>query len=47
MDQLILGPSGSVYPHAVLAETVELFGEAVIPTFDTDPEFSTDRYRRG
>jgi alkanesulfonate monooxygenase SsuD/methylene tetrahydromethanopterin reductase-like flavin-dependent oxidoreductase (luciferase family) len=45
VDQLILGPSGSVYPHALLAETVELFGEAVIPAFDTDPGFSTDRYR--
>jgi len=34
-----------VYPHSLLAETVELFGTSVIPTFDTDPEFSTDRYR--
>jgi alkanesulfonate monooxygenase SsuD/methylene tetrahydromethanopterin reductase-like flavin-dependent oxidoreductase (luciferase family) len=45
VDQLILGPSGSVYPHEVLVETVELFGTAVIPEFDTDPEFSTNRYR--
>jgi alkanesulfonate monooxygenase SsuD/methylene tetrahydromethanopterin reductase-like flavin-dependent oxidoreductase (luciferase family) len=46
VDQLILGPSGSVYPHELMVETVELFGNDVIPEFDTDPEFSTDRYRR-
>ncbi len=45
VDQLILGPSGSVYPHDLLVETVELFGTSVIPDFDTDPEFSTNRYR--
>ncbi|MGZ6912171.1 MAG: LLM class flavin-dependent oxidoreductase [Acidimicrobiia bacterium] len=45
VDQLILGPSGSVYPHELLTETVELFGNGVIPEFDTDPEFSTDKYR--
>jgi hypothetical protein len=28
-----------------MVETVELFGNSVIPEFDTDPEFSTDRYR--
>ena len=47
VDQLILGPSGSVYPHDLLVETVELFGTAVIPEFDTDPEFSTNRHRAG
>jgi len=46
VDQLILGPSGSVYPHSLLTETVELFGTTCIPQFDTDPEHSTDRYRR-
>ena len=45
VDQLILGPSGSVYPHDLMVETVELFGNSVIPEFDTDPEFSTDKYR--
>ncbi len=45
VDQLIMGPSGSVYPHDVLEHTVALFGDEVIPRFDTDPEFSTDRYR--
>lgn len=46
VDQLILGPSGSVYPHELLVETVETFGKAVIPQFDTDPEHSTNRYRK-
>ena len=45
VDQLILGPSGSVYPHDLMVEAVELFGNSVIPEFDTDPEFSTNRYR--
>jgi len=30
VDQLILGPSGSVYPHDLMVETVELFGNSVI-----------------
>jgi alkanesulfonate monooxygenase SsuD/methylene tetrahydromethanopterin reductase-like flavin-dependent oxidoreductase (luciferase family) len=46
VDQLILGPSGSTYPHELLVETVELFGNSVIPSFDKDPEHSTSRYRR-
>jgi alkanesulfonate monooxygenase SsuD/methylene tetrahydromethanopterin reductase-like flavin-dependent oxidoreductase (luciferase family) len=45
VDQLILGPSGSVYPHDLMVEAVELFGNSVIPEFDTDAEFSTNRYR--
>ncbi len=45
-DQLIMGPSGSVFPHELLARTVKLFGEEVIPRFDKDPEHSTSRYRR-
>jgi alkanesulfonate monooxygenase SsuD/methylene tetrahydromethanopterin reductase-like flavin-dependent oxidoreductase (luciferase family) len=46
VDQLIMGPSGSVYPHDVLERTIKLFGDEVIPRFDTDPEHSTSRYRR-
>jgi alkanesulfonate monooxygenase SsuD/methylene tetrahydromethanopterin reductase-like flavin-dependent oxidoreductase (luciferase family) len=46
VDQLIMGPSGSVYPHELLERTVQLFGDEVIPRFDTDPEHSTNRYRR-
>jgi alkanesulfonate monooxygenase SsuD/methylene tetrahydromethanopterin reductase-like flavin-dependent oxidoreductase (luciferase family) len=45
VDQLIMGPSGSVYPRDVLEHTVRLFGDEVIPVFDTDPQHSTDRYR--
>ena len=45
-DQLIMGPSGSMFPHELLVETISLFGEEVIPRFDTDPEHSTSRYRR-
>ena len=36
----------SVYPHELLERTVKLFGDEVIPRFDTDPEHSTSRYRR-
>ena len=46
VDQLIMGPSGSTYPHELLEETVKLFGDEVIPRFDKDPEHSTSRYRR-
>ncbi|MDQ1519773.1 MAG: hypothetical protein QOI55_846 [Actinomycetota bacterium] len=46
VDQLIMGPSGSVYPHELLERTVKLFGDEVIPRFDTDPEHSTSRFRR-
>jgi len=46
VDQIIMGPSGSVYPHELLERTIKLFGDEVIPRFDTDPEHSTSRYRR-
>jgi alkanesulfonate monooxygenase SsuD/methylene tetrahydromethanopterin reductase-like flavin-dependent oxidoreductase (luciferase family) len=46
VDQLIMGPSGSTYPHELLERTVTLFGQDVIPRFDKDPEPSTARYRR-
>jgi alkanesulfonate monooxygenase SsuD/methylene tetrahydromethanopterin reductase-like flavin-dependent oxidoreductase (luciferase family) len=45
VDQLIMGPSGSVYPHEVLAHTTALFGDEVITRFDTDPEFRSERFR--
>ncbi|MDQ1379650.1 MAG: hypothetical protein QOJ71_369 [Actinomycetota bacterium] len=45
VDQLIMGPSGSTYPHALLERTVTLFGDEVIPRFDKDPEHSTSKYR--
>jgi hypothetical protein len=40
-----MGPSGSTYSDALLQETVELFGNQVIPEFDKEPEHSTSRYR--
>jgi alkanesulfonate monooxygenase SsuD/methylene tetrahydromethanopterin reductase-like flavin-dependent oxidoreductase (luciferase family) len=46
VDQLIMGPSGSVYPHDLLERSIKLFGDEVIPRFDTDPEHSTSRFRR-
>ncbi len=46
IDQLIMGPSGSTYPHEVLEQTITLFGDEVIPRFDKDDEHSTSRYRR-
>jgi alkanesulfonate monooxygenase SsuD/methylene tetrahydromethanopterin reductase-like flavin-dependent oxidoreductase (luciferase family) len=45
VDQLIMGPSGSTYPHELLERTITLFGDEVIPRFDKDPEHSTSRYR--
>jgi alkanesulfonate monooxygenase SsuD/methylene tetrahydromethanopterin reductase-like flavin-dependent oxidoreductase (luciferase family) len=45
VDQVIMGPSGSTYSHELLDRTVTLFGDEVIPRFDTDPEHSTSRYR--
>ncbi len=45
VDQLIMGPSGSIYPHELLERTVTLFGDEVIPRFDKDPEHSTSKYR--
>jgi alkanesulfonate monooxygenase SsuD/methylene tetrahydromethanopterin reductase-like flavin-dependent oxidoreductase (luciferase family) len=46
VDQLIMGPSGSTFPHELLEETIALFGDEVIPRFDKDSEQSTSRYRR-
>jgi hypothetical protein len=40
-----MGPSGSVYPHELLERSIKLFGDEVIPRFDTDEEHSTSRYR--
>ncbi len=45
VDQLIMGPSGSTYSHDMLAHTTALFGDEVIPRFDTDPQFRSDKFR--
>jgi alkanesulfonate monooxygenase SsuD/methylene tetrahydromethanopterin reductase-like flavin-dependent oxidoreductase (luciferase family) len=45
MDQLCFGlPIEGLYHDEVL-EVLELFGDKVIPEFDTDPKHSTDYYR--
>ena len=46
VDQLIMGPTGSTYPYDVVEEAVELFGNKVIPQFDTDPEARAAKFRR-
>jgi alkanesulfonate monooxygenase SsuD/methylene tetrahydromethanopterin reductase-like flavin-dependent oxidoreductase (luciferase family) len=45
-DQILMGPSSTVWPHELCAQSVELFGKQVIPEFDLDPEHSTSRFRR-
>ena len=34
------------FAHEQVLEMIEVFGQQVIPEFDTDPEHSTTRYRR-
>ncbi|HEY4375562.1 MAG TPA: LLM class flavin-dependent oxidoreductase [Acidimicrobiales bacterium] len=47
VDQLIMGPTGSVWPYDLVEESVELFGNQVIPKFDTNPdEARAVRFRR-
>ncbi len=46
VDQLIMGPTGSAWPYDLVEETVELFGNEVIPRFDPDPEPRSARWRR-
>ena len=45
-DQILMGPSSSTWPAAVVEEAIELFGNEVIPQFDRDPEHRTSRFRR-
>ncbi|MCB0997500.1 MAG: LLM class flavin-dependent oxidoreductase [Acidimicrobiales bacterium] len=44
-DQLVISPMTTTLPYDVCARTIELFGEHVIPHFDTDPTFRSDRNR--
>ena len=46
-DQLTFSPTTNTLPTEVVVGSMELFGREVIPQFDTDPEHSTTRYRRG
>ena len=44
-DQLVFGLPGEGMHHDEILEMLELFGDKVIPEFDTDPMHSTTRYR--
>jgi alkanesulfonate monooxygenase SsuD/methylene tetrahydromethanopterin reductase-like flavin-dependent oxidoreductase (luciferase family) len=44
-DQLVVSPMTTTMPFDVAAESMRLFGETVIPQFDTDPTFRSDRMR--
>ncbi|HVX18204.1 MAG TPA: LLM class flavin-dependent oxidoreductase [Acidimicrobiales bacterium] len=47
VDQLIMGPTGTTWPIEVVEESVELFGNQVIPKFDASPdEARAVRFRR-
>jgi alkanesulfonate monooxygenase SsuD/methylene tetrahydromethanopterin reductase-like flavin-dependent oxidoreductase (luciferase family) len=47
IDQLIMGPTGSTWPYELVEESVELFGNRVIPKFDASPdEARAARFRR-
>src|SRR4051812_16205549 len=46
LDQLIMAPTGSTWPYDLVEESVELFGNEVIPRFDPDPEPRSARFRR-
>jgi alkanesulfonate monooxygenase SsuD/methylene tetrahydromethanopterin reductase-like flavin-dependent oxidoreductase (luciferase family) len=46
VDQLIMGPTGSTWPYEVVEESVELLGNKVIPSFDTESEARAVRFRR-
>ena len=45
-DQLVFGVTGGL-SHEESLEMLELFGDQVIPNFDSTPEISTEVYRRG
>ena len=47
VDQLIMGPTGSTYPYELVEETVELFGNKVIPQLRHRPRRArAARFRR-
>jgi len=45
MDQLVFGLPIEGMHHDEVLECLELFGDKVIPEFDTDRKHSTDYYR--
>ncbi len=46
-DQLVVSPMTTTMPYDVSLESMRLFGEQVIPRFDRDPTFRSDRMRLG
>ena len=45
-DQLTFSPTTNTLPTEVVVASMELFGETVIPQFDTDPVHRTTRFRQ-
>jgi alkanesulfonate monooxygenase SsuD/methylene tetrahydromethanopterin reductase-like flavin-dependent oxidoreductase (luciferase family) len=45
-DQLVFGLPNEGFSHEEVLECIELFGDKVIPEYDTDPVHSTTRYRQ-
>jgi alkanesulfonate monooxygenase SsuD/methylene tetrahydromethanopterin reductase-like flavin-dependent oxidoreductase (luciferase family) len=46
-DQLVVSPMTTTMPYETAVESVRLFGAEVIPRFDRDPAFRSDRMRLG
>jgi 2-methylisocitrate lyase-like PEP mutase family enzyme len=44
-DQLVVSPMTTTMPFDTAVESMRLFGETVIPQFDKDPTFRSDRMR--
>jgi hypothetical protein len=44
-DQLVVSPMTTTMPFETAVESMKLFGQEVIPRFDTDPTFRSDRMR--
>ena len=42
---MTFSPTTNTLPTEVVVGSMELFGQEVIPRFDTDPVHSTTRYR--
>jgi len=45
-DQVVFGTPDEGFNHDQVLEMIEVFGDQVIPEFDTDPVHSTTRYRQ-
>lgn len=45
-DQLVFGLPGEGLQHEEVLECLEVFGQEIIPEYDTDPEHSTTKFRR-